>query len=242
MPQESLFFRILHRVNTILLTIIGLAIVFGAGYGIWYEHERQHGLDISRAELQAATDLAKLPPVPDIVVGEDYASLGSDYNPNGYINILKHASHPPLNDYGPGTDDVNAMVVDPRTGKGAWLFAGTKRNIVTREGIYEGAVKGRTTAETDTRPLIGLVLWVAETDTDKDGALTNADAITLYLWRKGETKVTKIRTVENLLSTSQVAADRWLITYRTGNTFHSALYSVPEFELIAENQLPEMPK
>jgi hypothetical protein len=257
MPQDGLFFRVLRRFNMILVTVIGLVIIAGAGVAAWNYFVHILPMQEQFRSGFITEPKAAVPAAPtDIVVSDDYATPNADYNPGGYIQVLRRVpgsaqvirSFSSTDPYGvaapsyPGVEDVNIMVVDPKSGKGHWLFEGTKRNIVMREAIYEGANKVKTVSQTDTRPLIGLVFWVVETDTDKDGALTASDAITLCLWLKGETRVTKLMQVDYLLSTSQITADRWLVTYRKGKELHTALYSVPEFQLVADNVLPDAPK
>lgn len=251
--QDGLFFRVLRRLNMIMLTIIGLTIIVGGGFVGWkyYEHQKKVLADrdavmgeIYSGRLRGEAGVKS----GDLVVeAQNYGTVDTVYGPNeNSIFVLNRVLPPPAGvpegypAFGPH-QAVNLMVVDETTGEGRWLFAGTKRLIESRDVVYEGAAVVRSVPGTDARPVIGLVMIVVDTDTDKDGKLTVKDKPTLYVWRKGTAEAVKLLDVDEAMSYGQLGADRYLIVYKKDKETRSALYSVPEFKLLSGKVLPETP-
>ena len=251
MHQDGLFFRVLRRFNMILLTIIGLSIVIGGGFAAWKYCEHKHGVRDFYPPYPGiyGSSVAVAPPAKADkfeVDADNYGSPDTVYGPyGGSLFVLNRLMPPPAGapeeylGYAP-REAVNLMVVDAKTGEGHWLFAGANRVIISRDAVYEGAPVANAMPGKDTRPVIGMVMAVFEGDT---GAAKPAKSTPVfYIWRKGDTQAAKLFAVDEVLSMGQIGADRYMIVYKTGKETKSAIYSVPEFKLLAEKVLPEAPR
>jgi hypothetical protein len=249
MPQhEGWFFWFLRRLNTILLTIIALAIVVLGGHqlwrSVWLKHELFGGPVV--AALPASSGNVKS--TDFVVQTEAYPTPDTQYGPQtNVIYVQRHAEPLPANsspetaELYPQGDAVNVMVIDENTGEGHWLFHGTGRYIMTRDVVYQGAPVASSEYGVDPRPIIGMVMLVVDSDTNKNGALDEKDIISVYLWRKGGTEAVKLLTSDTIPGIGQIGADRYLVTYEKGKKSMAALYSVPDFKLISDKPLPDAP-
>jgi len=245
MPQDGLFFRVLRRFNTILATLIGLAILIGGGFGAYnyYQmqkvmHARMSALGVN-APSASPGELSLLP-----------ATLGSAeaaYSPwDGTTFTLSRTA--PLPDA--ATPDayvgftpnevVNMMVIDPKTGEGSWLFAGNEQIIDMRDAVYEGAAQGATTTTTDVRPVLGMVLFVRPAD--KEGKATASAGTTVYMWSKASGAMVKLLTADKIETYDQAGADRYVIVYDKGGRMHAATWSIPGFKPLSDKTMPATPK
>lgn len=247
MPDhEGWFFWFLRRFNTLMMTVFGLLVLGVIGYQLCNNPIIRHNL------FGTPVPPFAIPGMPAVTPGfrvqaEAYATPGAVYGPQvKFLYVLVHSKAPAANVSSiypvfHAGDATNVMIVDEKTGEGHWLFTGTDRGIVARDAIYQGAPVVNAPVGVDPRPVIGLVMWVAQSDTNKDGQLTQDDAVTLYSWHQGETSAVKMLSADDVLTGGQEGADRYMVVYRQGKTLKSAFYSVPDFKLLSEKVLPEPP-
>ena len=148
--------------------------------------------------------------------------------------------------------DVNLLAVDTRTSASHWLFHGYDRMILTEDAVYELA-PADTNRSSPTiisangtgrgaQLAIALVLQTVDADTNKDGKLSAKDEHSLYVYRAGASEVVKIIAADDFLSTQQIGLDKYLVVYENGKTATAASYSLPDFKLLSEKPLPNVPK
>jgi hypothetical protein len=238
MPQDGLFFRVLRRFNLIIATLLGLALLAGAGFVGWnvvktgrpYPQPRLYGPTIPGLPDKAVYDVQLAP-------AETPKEATTTFRYSLYA-MVRGASFEPGEFYR-GPETVNLMDIDSKTGEGHWLFKGTNRNITMRDGVREGDLPENATS--DSRPLVGLVLWVDENVTDKDKAPTLNRNVSVYYWKNGTAEPVKLLTAEDGVSTGQIDGKRYGIVYKKGGKSISVIYSVPDFKIVAEKTLPDVP-
>jgi hypothetical protein len=152
--------------------------------------------------------------------------------------------------------DVNLLLVDGMTSESRWLFRGNHRNIVTWSVVTAASAPQEPAA---TGPVVipapgfdgsiapnipgvaALVVTVVDTDTNKDGELGDGDSRSLYVYRPGGGEAVKLLTADIVKVSSQVGTDRYVVVYEKGKSAMTAVYSVPEFKLLSERPLPNVP-
>lgn len=243
MPQDGLFFRVLRRFNIIIGTILGLSLIAVIGWHLYKTPE------FRRAVIgQPIVSFPYRHPVaqPDVVIEpENYGTPDTSYGPHGNTVLVLNRFAPfptaampsDFEGYTPKRA-INIMVLDEKAGTGHWLFATNKQFIALRDALYQGPVVTHTTPATDTRPLLGMVMEVAP-DAEKPG-VSKPEAIYAWTKRLGEAK--KLLDVDAMISVDQTAEDRYVVIYRKGKAIKSATYSVPDFKLLSEGDLPAAPK
>lgn len=233
--QDGLFFRIVRRINLLLVLLLSLVLIVAAGLVGWRSYERGEWASLVPDRLESQPS----PPKPTVkyeVALAPYEAPAKDNRPtaNG-IFVLNRVSS--LGDMDLGAPDVaNIMEVDVEN-HGFWLFKGANRTITMRDGVRKGELPDG--APTDSRPVIALVLWVVEKDANKDGEYGAGDPISVYVWRIGEEKVTKLLDAEEGLSTGQISGTKYGVVYQKSGKNIAATYSIPDFKLISERVLPD---
>ena len=134
--------------------------------------------------------------------------------------------------------DVNILLVDGN-GAGHWVFRGNERTISARDTILESVSD---TGNSQEQNAIGLAITVIDADTNGDGKLTAKDRKTLYGYLLGSEGAVKLMTADDFLGASQFGADRYVVVYADKETARSAVFSLPDFKLISDNPLPNVPK
>lgn len=251
--QDGLFFRILRRVNLVMFTLVWVGLIALAGFAVW-----KHGLPKKVLE----TDVGYTAPIGPATV--TYSLLPAMYGtpfgmqpttPSIYVysrsNTYRDA---PYFRFGPDGDQIiNLLVLDDK-GDGHWLFPDNKQEITQRDAVHKGALAAPVPqGSADTRPVIGLVMQVVEgqpkatpaVQPGPDG-LPGAYAVKLptavYMWKLGAAKAVKLLSVDDVVNSEQVGADRYDIVYKKGKETRAAVYSLPDFEKLSDKALPEAPK
>lgn len=244
MPQDGLFFRVLRRFNLIVWALVGIAALMVAATYL-PELPWMTSL-IAKVGGDTAVPVAQAPAKTDgYELQAEYYPSGEAYPPIARDKVLfvLRKSMPPVDPttFLPNKEEVvNLMVID-EDGQGHWLFQGHDRLIVSREAVYQGPQPAGAEVATDARPIVALVMQVVEADTNKDGKLGEDDAISLYVWRKGDSKAEKLLTSDTLMGVGRMGENRYLVNFDKGKTKMAAVYSLPDFKLISATPLPEAP-
>jgi hypothetical protein len=235
--QDGLFFRVLRRFNILIGTVLGLALIAGCGYVGWNIVKLGHPWPIEYASVPLQADTVK-------AVSYD-VSLTSAETPREpslssyYLFALNRTAPPAQGEYYHALEVANLMDIDEKTGEGFWLFKGKNRNIVMRDPVRQGDLAEG--AVVDSRPFMGLVMLVVEQDTNKDGQLTASDGTSVYYWKQGTTQAVKLLGAEQSVGGGQMNGKRYSVLYKKGGKTISVLYSLPDFRLISEKTLPDVP-
>lgn len=250
--QDGLFFRVLRRFNTLVLTLAILGAIALGGIAIWKNHIKWSNLFSSASEemvgqaapLSAATAYTMM---PDSIYGQ--TGVYEYQRGNGFYILARGV--PPttlapavsISGYGYGLQEIaNVMVVD-NNAEGHWLFKGTKRSILTRDAIHQGAQQSATyMGAPDPRPVIGIVMLVIEGDANKDGVFNEKDPLQVTVWKKGATEAVKLLDIGEAVSLGLTDAEHYQVVYKKGKQTRAAAYSVPDFKLISDKVLPDEPK
>lgn len=237
--QDGLFFRVLRRFNTLVLSLVILGAVALCGYDIW-----KHGFNWPHIFSQPYEEFGGPVSMPNAgttyAVLPDYSPVNLEFPKNTGFYVLSRTSPPLVGPSGVAVgytapETVNLMAIGAN-GEGHWLFKGTKQSIIARDMVREGPaplVQGYPTV--DTRPVIAAVMWVCE------DAKSVAKPVA-YLWKKGATEAVKLFEMDEGVGLGQMAEDRYQIVYKKGKETRAAVYSVPDFKLISDKALPEAPK
>jgi hypothetical protein len=240
MPQDGLFFRVLRRFNMILVAIICLALIAFVGWHL-YKTPAVRGslLGYHHAVAKPLVTKAQVAIQP-----ENYGTPDTIYGPHLNTVLVLNRNMPfptaeapeAFENYVP-RQALNIMVLDEKTGTGHWLFADNKQIITMRDALYEGEAVARTTPATDTRPVLGMVMVVVP-----DAAAKTAKLQAIYAWTKQLGTAKKLVDTDEMVSISQTAENRYVVIYRKGPATRSATYSVPDFKLLSDVELPAAPK
>ncbi len=250
--QDGLFFRILRRFNTLVLSLAILGAIALGGIAIWKHHIKWSHLFSDASEemmgssipLNAATAYTM---VPDSIYGQagtyEYLRGNGVYILTRNVPSSSMAPAVSISPYGYGVQEIaNVMVIDANA-DGHWLFKGVKRSILTRDAIHQGAQQSATImAGPDPRPVIGLVMLVIEGDANKDGVFNERDPLQVTVWKKGATEAVKLLDIDEAVSLGLTDAEHYQVVYKKGTQTRAAAYSVPDFKLISDKVLPDTPK
>ncbi len=245
MADENRFFRFVGRFNTLAIAVVIVGIAIVAIVLVAYSL-------ISPWNNPYTVPVGHFAPVPKDaeknytyrIESEPLATTGT----NERILVLRRWQGEPK-EYGladiskvssysrSDVQDVNFLVVDGDSAASHWLFPGYDRSILSKDAVY-----GARPATNTEQPLLAWVIQTVDADTNKDGELTPKDRKSLYVYRVGAGEAVKFLTTDNVLATQQIDADKYLVVYEKGKTATAATFSVPDFKLLSEKPLPNVPK
>jgi len=239
MKDESRFFRWVWRFNGIALAVAVVAVVAGVvGVGLMsFRFERDWmAADTHIRKVVAAYEKQKFA----YKLSETNDAELRHYKLFELQRWSGDEAGPGLSDSysGRSGQDVNLLLVDA-TGAGHWVFHGNERTIESRDVILESVPKS---GGNETPDAVGLMITVIDTDTNGDGRFTAKDRHTLYGYRLGGEGAVKLMTAEDFLGASQFGADKYVVVYADKDAARSAVFSLPDFKLISDNPLPNVPK
>ncbi len=237
MPDENRFFRFLWRFNAVLLAVAGvLAVLFLGGIAVSIAVSNFATRDaavplkntpVDKIRLELGTESVALRGTPFVIyslnkvrdrdsetgVGSG-SSFGGRYNPSQVANYL---------------------VVDTGAARGNWVFPSETQAIWEQYPLY------RTPAGDDGDAVIALVLTVADSDTNKDGALSGGDRPSLYYYRPGDSRATKFFSADEIIGVRQLDAARFWVSFGNGGHRSVAVFSTGDFQLLRKGEMPRMP-
>lgn len=170
-------------------------------------------------------------PVP--MTGSDYVRISlmrdPDHQTSSYTGISSS--------YTEISKDVNYLFLDISNNQSKWLMEKTDQLFVSDVSLQDSlkrdsAEKGKIT---------GLLYALVEQDTDKDGRLTQKDAICLSTSRADGSQYRRlIQGIDKLHSITQISAEKVLVMYQKNDETISALYSIPSMNLISQSAVPQI--
>ena len=128
---------------------------------------------------------------------------------------------------GPSGASVNVLIVDSDDASSRWMFPDNGQTILTRDELHanDGALA----------PVTGLVLTVTN-------ASGESQRESLYYWRVGGGPAVRFLTADTVVSADQAGPDRYLVVYRNGVRTLAAVYSLIDFNVMAQKPAPEVPQ
>ena len=137
-----------------------------------------------------------------------------------------------------GFERANLLVVHADGGPSRWLFRDNDRAILSQDSVL---VSEPVTGEPPPKA-IGLVVKTAGIKIDENGTMTLEGPQALYIYHVGGTEAVPFFSADVILDSRQFGADRYVVIYENGASTKLATYSIPDFKLISEQPLPNMPK
>jgi hypothetical protein len=250
MPEESRFFRVLWRFNAILLAVVGIlaiGLLGTAALQSWmWRHNYQpppegHFTPVPKAAEQSFT--YRLSVQPDFVLlrGEQFYALQRwKGSPSSYGLAMADLTIASSSAYH-YTDAVNLLAVNTGTGASHWLFDGYRRAVIDQRAIYSGGPLVSNELPTSKDPT-ALVIRTVDNDTNNDGQLDFKDRQTLYAYRPGDTRAVKFFEADYIISMGEVEGGNFFVVYEKGQSAIAATFSVPDFKLKSQHQLPNVPQ
>jgi hypothetical protein len=226
--EENRFFKWLGRANAIILFFAGIAILVAlVGYNILPAWRGSAEPNPSAAAGPSQRELHYM--VGELPLAISSSDLTLFDNTNEGMMVLTSRSF--------GETNVNILIVNLETMKSRWMFPGNRRSIGSVHVINS------TFPKTASNRVVGLVIPVASSDTDKDGEITNGDEETLYLYRPGSGSDPVPLLTAKSANVQQLSSERMMVLYNAGrDDDRMALYSIPEFKRLAGNPLAAVPK
>ena len=252
MSDENKLFRFLWRFNAILLAVAGILVVGALSTSMienWMMRHRSPEApqgDFTPVPKSAEKNYTyRLEAQPEIsaLPHEEFLALQRwDGSPesNGLAMDLKATAGFSSSSY-QYTDAVNILSVNISAGTSHWLFAGYSRRIVDQQAIYAEDPLAPSGSKTSANP-IALVIRTVDKDTNGDGQLDYRDGWSLYYYRPGDVKATKFFDAAYIISMNDLYGGNFSVIYEKGRSAFAARFHVPDFKLVSEKPLPDVPQ
>ena len=237
------FFRFLGRVNTVLITLAGLAILCGAVVSeLWWMPYAPRGAQHAVAPVDQAGYSYHLDDIQLSQMGSD-AAVPDGWN-QAVMALDRQRGDGDSNPYsgsfsgsrGSDVRSVNLLLVDIATGATRWLFPGTARDIVSMSAVH-----GAKTEAYANGPVSAMLMTVADADTNHDGRIDGGDDVTLYVYKPGAAAATKILAAHDVWSVHQIDPARLMVLYNDAKGAHMAVFSTADYRVLTSSVLPQMP-
>jgi hypothetical protein len=223
------FFRFLWRLNAILAFAVAVA-------GLWFiavmSRDRLPWPNLLQTPAKAAPQ--KSAPSyayalePDLLVGGPEAYPIKLYRLVRWDEAKRSTARTPY----ATAATVNILVVDKVTGANHWLFHGFDRSILSQDPLMSSVAVNENDDTERGSPIRCLVLRVADTGWQQS----------LYVWRYDGNEPLKILTADQIWMADQIERDKYLVSYKTGPLAFFATYSVPDFTLLSQVPIQNMPE
>lgn len=240
MGDDNRFFRWLGRINAMLffLVVVGAIMLVGGEALMWGNPMRDVPVT---AEAKSGDDTYTFSGTfggPFVAFGEPSITHldGTDEG----VMVLRRGrpSYAGFDSVSrPGGGNVNFLLIDLKTMKTRWLFEGVRRDI----GRVFEVRSSVPVLPASPDPVTALLMPVAETDTNNDGKITQADDHALYVYRVGSAKGVKLLDAKSISSVEQIDSDRIVIAYYDGKSDHALLLSARTLAPIADTAVSPTP-
>jgi len=240
MTNKSRLFRYLWRFNAVVLAGIGIAVACVVAFSVldgWRSDQPApagHFAPVPQGAEKTFTYRLESNGVRQQVGQEELIALGRWAGSPESYGLSRGVSER----VSPQSNRVNLLAVDQATAESHWLFKGYDRAIVADEVVYD-TISQR--PDHSSSSPVALAMLVIDSDTNKDGELTEKDRQSIYIYRPGEAGAVRLLTADLIVSHKQTSNDHYLVIYENGSAGVAASYSLPEFKLIAEKPLPKVP-
>ena len=232
MHEENRFFRILWRVNAVLLALTGLlavGLLCTVAVGLLMSNFGRHDEPVPMKSAAGDKVRYELAPEGTPLQGTPFMLYTLNRRSGAFADEGSFSGR------GNTGQDANYLIVDSGTASGTWLFAHETQAIWSHVLLYK-------TPSADGGDVVtAMILTVADTDTDKDGALTGRDRQSLCFYRPGDARAVKFFTADNIWSVRQIDADRFSVVYGDGGKTAAAVFSTHDVALLRTGVLPDFP-
>lgn len=231
------FFKFLWRLNAVLAFAALLAAIV---FLTLFSKERMTQPLLNYFVPPPLAPVVKVQPTysyvlePDMVIGASTDELS--FNLYRLVRWGKIHGRPVT----PEAETVNILVTDKKTNANKWLFKGFDRVIVGQDSLLTGRWYYHEPVIDENVPLHLLVLRLVETDTNGDGVLGVGDRQTLYICRFEGGEPEKLMTADQIWFTNQ-SGKTYLVSYRDKGVAWLTTYSLPDFKVISQTEIKEMP-
>lgn len=231
------FFRFLWRVNAVLAFV---ALLVGIVFMTLFSKERIRQ-PLLNYFIPPPVQMVKPQPTytyvlePDLVVG---ASTDTDEFELYRLVRWGKIDGKPVTPEAAAT--VNILIADKKKDTRTWLFKGNSRVILGQEALLTGRWYYREPEIDEDIPVHLIVLKVVEADTNGDGVFSADDRQSLYVARFEGGPPDKILTADQIWQDNQ-RGKTFFVSYRDQGKAWFATYSLPDFKLISQNEIPDMP-
>jgi hypothetical protein len=246
MSDENKFFRFVWRLNAVLLLLGILAV--GAVVGVriaWPDFDIVHWKQVKSFNVLEAIQAAG---VAESYTLEQLDQCGLCEGPGPtekLYAVVRHGSGTnPVMPWAQTSQKVNVAVLDDKKKASRWLFPKGERAILSATVLYKWVVDEERKTDTGaTTQMLGTFMVVVETDSNKDGRLDNLDRQSLYAYRFDGKPVVRLLTADRIITVgSPTQTDKYRVVYQTGNTTIAVTYSAPDFVVLSEIPIADMPK
>ena len=243
MSDQNRFFRWVWRFNGLLIAVLLLlllaAVVISYTSG-WF----RHGQDTQPVAVVVHADKTvsyQLNDDPLVLSGTDEVVFGlyrGDRfdNPYKLRRMLDSSSYDRLS-----YAEVNLLVVRG-DGSSQWLFPGYNRAILSRNEVCAAKEPEQAWLKQTCKTTSALVIDVAGIRVDEKGEYETIAPESLYVYRPGDREPVKFATADVFRTSRQLEADRYIVVSERDGKATTAIYSVPDFKLLSQKPLPNVPK
>lgn len=246
-PEESRFFRFLWRFNAVLLALAGLLVIGLIPVLVVQDWIlRHHSEPVPEGHFAPVPKSAEQSYTYRLSDQPDFTSFGQEQfyvlqrwkgAPSSYGLADVMATSSPAYRY---NDAFNLLAVNTTTGSSHWLFEGYRRAVVDQESIYRGGPAPVVPPPVAPAP-IALVIRTVDKDTNNDGRFDFSDRQSLYYYRIGDERASKFFEAEYILSMREVEGGNFFVVYEEGQSAIAATFRVPDFKLLSQHKLPDVP-
>jgi hypothetical protein len=250
MTDENKFFRYVWRFNAVVLAFVAIAAaiaILGNILNPWRPTPPEpagHFAPVPKGAENGFTYRLASHGESRLVGQEELIALDR-WNGSPETYGLKEMRLGASTSYIAQSRSVNLLAVNHTTVESHWIFKGYDRAIVGDDPVYDTVPlsPGLIPLRPDQAPssTIALVMTVVDSDTNKDGELSEKDRQSLYVYRPGTMEAARLLTADLIVSRQQTSTDRYLVIYENGSSAVAATFSIPGFKLIAEKPLPKVP-
>jgi hypothetical protein len=253
MSEENKFFRFIWRLDALLLALVGI-LVIGLITTLlvenWTRNSYQpvpegHFAPVPKsAELNNTYRLEVLPDVAAFQSEQFYSLQRWNEPPRHYGLAMEMAASSSV--FYRYNNAVNVLAVDTGTVKSHWLFSGYHRTIVDQQALYRGGpivvVGPAAFAQKQAADPVALVFRTIDKDSNGDGELDSKDHQSLYFYRSGDPHAVKFFDADYIISTQEVDGGNFFVVFEKGQFAFAATFHVPDFKLLSEHSLPDVPQ
>lgn len=225
--EESTFFKKVWRLNALIILVAGILAILLLLIGGYHTARNIFGSHQATSIVNVAED-AHID--EDWTFGYMESLEGTDFT----IVALESDQSYSQSYYSKSSASYrNFLFINSSTNKQNWLFPNNKWLITHKTLLSEN------TSCDSTHEVSGLLYIIVKKDTDGDKRLTNKDKVTVILSSPSGDSYTEILpSIDRMIGHNVVSSDAFLILYKKDGVAYSAKYSLHDFSLINESDVP----
>jgi len=229
--DDNRFFKFVWRFNGIAIMvtiIIGIVMMFGSILGGFWKKDEPLIANVAndpdgqeKWRLGYAQKIRGRVVVIPLVSEREYVKVG--------VPSMKSALH----SYGDSYSGRNMLFIDGESNKSKWLFPTNNQMITSSKFLPKDD-------EYKNKDVNFIVYEIVTEDTNGDKKLTSDDMASIAVSSFDGSHYQVIASkVDRLIDVSQVGKDRLLLVYQKNKIGYSAAYSLADFSLIDQKELPK---